>query len=42
MKLTTLEYFVEVATEGSFTKASQKLYVSQPTLSRRIQELENE
>ncbi|MBO0432066.1 LysR family transcriptional regulator [Enterococcus sp. DIV0660C] len=42
MKLSTLTYFVEVATEGSFTKASQKLYISQPTLSRRIQELETE
>ncbi|MGM0303459.1 hypothetical protein IGI66_003124 [Enterococcus sp. AZ048] len=42
MKLSNLEYFVEVATEGSFTKASQKLFISQPTLSRRIQELEVE
>lgn len=42
MKLSNLEYFVEVATEGSFTRASQKLYISQPTLSRRIQELEAE
>ncbi|MFC4770412.1 LysR family transcriptional regulator [Enterococcus hermanniensis] len=42
MKLSTLTYFVEVATEGSFTKAAQKLYISQPTLSRRIQELEQE
>lgn len=42
MKLTTLHYFVAVATEGNFTKASEKLFVSQPTLSRRIQELETE
>ncbi|MGG5316128.1 LysR family transcriptional regulator [Enterococcus sp. AZ072] len=42
MKLSTLHYFVEVAAEGSFTKAAQKLYISQPTLSRRIQELETE
>ncbi len=42
MKLTTLKYFVEVATERSFTKASEKLYISQPTLSRHIQELERE
>lgn len=42
MKLTTLEYFVEVATEQSFTKASEKLFISQPTLSRHIQELEKE
>jgi Transcriptional regulator len=42
LKLTTLRYFVEVATERSFTKASEKLYISQPTLSRHIQELERE
>lgn len=42
MKLSTLRFFVEVAAEGSFTRAAQKLYVSQPTLSRRIQELEAE
>lgn len=42
MKLSTLKYFVTVATENSFTKASEKLYISQPTLSRRIQELELE
>lgn len=42
MKLSTLRYFVEVATENSFTKASQNLFISQPTLSRRIQELESE
>lgn len=42
MKLSTLTYFREVATEGSFTKAAQKIYISQPTLSRRIQELEKE
>ncbi|EUJ30492.1 LysR family transcriptional regulator [Listeria cornellensis] len=42
MKLTTLNYFVKVATESSFTKASEKLYISQPTLSRHIQELEAE
>lgn len=42
MKLSTLKYFVEVVTEKSFTRAADKLYISQPTLSRRIQELENE
>lgn len=31
-----------VATEKSFTKAAEKLFVSQPTLSRQIQELESE
>ncbi|CAM2946915.1 LysR family transcriptional regulator [Dellaglioa algida] len=42
MKLSTLKYFIEVATEKSFTRASEKLFISQPTLSRRINELENE
>lgn len=42
LKFSTLEYFVAVATEKSFTKAAAKLYLSQPTLSRRIGELESE
>jgi len=42
LKFSTLEYFVVVATEKSFTKAAAKLYLSQPTLSRRIGELEAE
>ncbi|KRM72970.1 LysR family transcriptional regulator [Lacticaseibacillus brantae] len=42
MKFSTLEYFVAVATEKSFTKAAAKLYLSQPTLSRHIGELEAE
>ncbi|QEA32112.1 LysR family transcriptional regulator [Secundilactobacillus malefermentans] len=42
MKLSTLTYFVEVATELSFTKASKKLFISQPTLTRHVQELETE
>ncbi|MGH1942383.1 LysR family transcriptional regulator [Enterococcus faecium] len=42
MKLSSLKYFIEVATEGSFTETSKKLYISQPTLSRRIRDLETE
>lgn len=42
LKLSTLNHFVAVATEKSFTKAADKLFVSQPTLSRQIQELEAE
>lgn len=42
MKLTTLRYFITVAQYGNYTRASEFLYVSQPTLSRQIQELEVE
>lgn len=42
MKLQTLEYFVNIADEGSFTKAAKKCYVSQPALSKSISEFESE
>lgn len=42
MNLTTLEYFVQVATERSLTKAADKLFISQPTLSRHMKNLEAE
>ena len=42
MKLSALYSFVTVAECGSFTKAAEKLFVTQPTLSRQIQELEDE
>ncbi|MBB1095503.1 LysR family transcriptional regulator [Limosilactobacillus sp. BG-MG3-A] len=42
MKISTLKYFVTIAEELSFTKASAKLFVSQPSLSRHIHELEQE
>ncbi|MCT1176661.1 LysR family transcriptional regulator [Pediococcus pentosaceus] len=42
MNLTTLKYFVQVATEGSLTKAADKLFISQPTLSRHMKNLEAE
>ena len=42
MKLTALQYFLTVAKYNSFTKASEKLYITQPTISRQIQELEDE
>lgn len=42
MKLSSLRYYITVAKYGSFTKASDRLFISQPTLSRTIQELEEE
>ena len=42
MDLRTLRYFVEIARQKSFTLAAQKLFVTQPTLSRQIAELEDE
>lgn len=42
MELRALRYLVEIADEKSINKAAEKLYVSQPTLSRSIQALERE
>lgn len=42
MNLDGLRYFVTIAECGSFSKASETLYVSQPALSRCIQRLEEE
>ena len=42
MELRVLKYFLTVAREESMTKAAEILYITQPTLSRQIAELEEE
>lgn len=42
MNLNQLKYIVTIADELNITKASQKLYVSQPSLSQCIQSIEQE
>lgn len=42
MTLQQLKYFISVAEFGNITYAAQRLYTSQPTVSRQIQMLENE
>lgn len=42
MEMNYLKTFVEVVQTGSFTKAAEKLCISQPAVSRRIQHMEKQ
>ena len=42
MELRVLNYFLTVVREGNFSRAAEKLHLSQPTLSRQIKDMEEE
>ena len=42
MDVRSMQYFLAIAREGSFTKAAEVLHMTQPPLSRQMQELEAE
>ncbi|MFA9557568.1 LysR family transcriptional regulator [Evansella sp. AB-rgal1] len=42
MDIKHIEAFIQVANTGSFSKAAENLYLSQPSISSRIKTLENE
>lgn len=42
MDLNTLQAFVEVADQGSFSAAADSLYLTQPAVSKRVAQLESE
>lgn len=42
MKISTVEYFITLAQSRSICEAAQKLYIAQPTLTKALQQLEQE
>lgn len=42
MEIATLQAFVEVADQGSFSAAAEALYLTQPAVSKRVAQLETE
>lgn len=42
MDIRALRYFLEIAREGNMTKAAARLFVTQPTLSKQMKDLEDE
>lgn len=42
MDIRTMQYFLAIAQEGSFTKAAEHLHMTQPPLSRQMKDLEAE
>ena len=42
MEIRVLKYFLAIARESSITRAANSLHLTQPTLTRQIQELEKE
>lgn len=42
MTIDDMRYVLKIMESGSFTKAAQALYISQPTLSQRLQKVEKE
>ena len=42
MKIRTLEYFIALAEAGSISEAARKMYVAQPSLTKSLQQMEEE